>query len=268
MSLPFSGLLLSAVRGCLSTIELVLGTQPLCFTVLHLRANLLVDQANSCHCFRHGCGVLWAVLSRQRAEEFRSISKLPHQTRQNDALWLYSCRETASLSQKGTWEALGIPPGTVSGICKVLWVPKEGMTALQSHSAPFCMIFKRCLLKCETDEILASQQSELAIISIPILCVLRGPLASLTQQDLRFARIVFLDLEKAGFLLVSIPCLFIKMGIWQGDLKGGGKCVHVSVIKTVCVLEVAQRIGQDLVSFVTFLLQQQSPNHAIGWILE
>lgn len=43
-------------------------------------------------------------------------------------------------------------------------------------------------------------------------------------------------------------------------------CVHVSVIKTVCVLEIAQRTGQDLVSFVTFLLQsvfplqQQSPN--------
>lgn len=122
----------------------------------------------------------------------------------------------------------------------MLWVPKESKTALQSHSAPFCMIFKGCLLKCGTDEILAPKQSELAIILVPILCVLCGLLASLTQQDLRFARIVFLGLEKAGFLLVSIPCSFIKKGIWQGDLKDPGKCVRVSVIKTACVLEVAQ----------------------------
>ena len=70
----------------------------------------------------------------------------------------------------------------------------------------------------------------------------------LTQQDLRLARTVFLSLEKAGFLLISVPCSFIKTGIWQGDLKDGGKCVYVSVIKTVCVLEVAQQTGQDLVS--------------------
>lgn len=40
-----------AVRGCISTTELVLGVQALYFTVLHLRANLLLDQTNSCHCF-------------------------------------------------------------------------------------------------------------------------------------------------------------------------------------------------------------------------
>lgn len=148
----------------------------------------------------------------------------------------------------------------------MLWVPKEGMTALQSHSAPFCMIFKRCLLKCETDEILASQQPKLAIISVPILCVCcMVPWLLLPSRIWDLQELCSWALRKQDSYWLQYLAHSLKWGSGREIWRVVG-CVHVSVIKTVCVLEIAQRTGQDLVSFVTFLLQsvfplqQQSPN--------
>jgi len=81
-----------------------------------------------------------------------------------------------------------------------------------------------------TDKILAPQELvELTVISAPIQRALCGPLASLSWQHLKFTRIhPFLDLVKAGFNTLLIH----KKWTWQGDLKFGGRCIHVSVIKT------------------------------------